>query len=549
MRLNSIKAKIAAIPIIAGALIAVAMTVAFLGLFNSWQTLIRMHEVEQAALARSNDANATLLRLQSTLFQLTIWVSLDGAAEDMTRLRKQIADDFKRLEALSEAGALDPEALKTYREKLNSTTTLIEKNSRLAFLGIVGLTKEYEKFHGRMEEDLWQRKAQSDARYEEQVNGFNRVTQTLVIISGAIVVGLLAITWFVVWSVAVPLTRMTSAMRTLAGGTLDVEIPAQGRRDEIGAMAAAVVVFRNSSMEVQRLQREREMAERRAQAERGAMIDGLAGRFESTVAGIVNKVARSAQGMKESAGSLTDGAQVATGRATSVAAAASQSATSTDSVARSMEGIRSSIAEIASSTSVAGRTVQDAASKAAVANNLVAQLFAAAREVGEVVGLIQSVAAQTNLLALNATIEASRAGEHGRGFAVVAAEVKNLASQTARATEEIQSKIGEMQGATGSAVTAIAEIAEVMSRLETTAGAITAAVQEQTAMTDAISRSVEETATSVRDVASSISEVSRVAAQGGDAARDFYATAEGLAAEAEVLRKEVNGFIANIRRA
>ncbi|WP_207462482.1 methyl-accepting chemotaxis protein [Azospirillum sp. SYSU D00513] len=364
----------------------------------------------------------------------------------------------------------------------------------------------------------------------------------------ALAVGLL-MAWLIARGTAGPVARMTGAMSRLADGDCSVEIPATGRKDEIGRMAKAVQVFRDNMLRSRCMEDEAREAESRAAAERRAAMLKLADEFESGVQGIVETVASAATEMQGAATAMSSTATQASAQATAVAAASEEAAANVNTVAAATEELAASIQEIgrqvASSTSIAAKAVEEADRT----NTAMKSLVVAAQQIGEVVELINSIAGQTNLLALNATIEAARAGEAGKGFAVVASEVKTLASQTARATDEIQAKVKEIQGATGGAQGAIEHIGKIISEMSEIATGIASAIEQQNAATREISGNVAQAARGTEEVTTNITGVTQAAAETGSAATQVLGASAELAREAEKLRAEVSSFIANVRAA
>ena len=360
-------------------------------------------------------------------------------------------------------------------------------------------------------------------------------------------VGLMA--WIVVVYVVRPLRGTTVAMETIAKGDLTVAVEGTGRKDEIGSLARSLQVFKDNGLEVRRLQAETEAQTVQAEKERKAALLRMAGDFEASVKGVVDAVATAATEMEAAAQSLSASAEEATRQATAVAAASEQASTNVNMVAGATEELSSSIQEIsrqvANSSEIAGRAVVEASQT----GSIMGELAASAQQIGDVVGLINSIASQTNLLALNATIEAARAGEAGKGFAVVASEVKALAQQTAKATEEIAAKAGEIQQATGTATRSIEGISATIGRMSEIATSVAGAVEEQQAATKDIAGNVAQAAQGTVEVSSNISGVTNAAGETGAAATQVLGAAGGLAREAERLRREVDTFLATVRAA
>ena len=295
-----------------------------------------------------------------------------------------------------------------------------------------------------------------------------------------------------------PIRAMTATMRALADGDVSVEIPASGYRNEIGAMAAAVLVFKDNLIRSRALEAETARVRAEAEAQRKAGLRQMAEAFERAVGGIIGLVSSSAIELQTTAQSLTTTATQTASQSTTVAAAAEQATSNVNTVAAAAEQLGVSVQEIGRQVDGSTRLAQGAVAEAGQTGALVQELSSAVARIGDVVGLISSIASQTNLLALNATIEAARAGQAGRGFAVVASEVKALAEQTAKATDEISGQIARVQASTGEAVTAIGSITVRIQEINGVATSIAAAVEEQGAATQEIVRNVTQAAPAPR---------------------------------------------------
>jgi methyl-accepting chemotaxis protein len=362
-----------------------------------------------------------------------------------------------------------------------------------------------------------------------------------------LVVGALA--FLIGRSVARPLKAMTTAMRELASGNLDVVVPAAGRRDEVGEMAQALDVFKANAVERQRLQAEQRQIEERATAERSAQMHQLAGSFEAAVGNIIDTVASAAGQLETAATTLTGTAQQTQELSTLVAGASEEASANVQSVASATDQLATSVQEISRQVQESSTIASDAVRQAQATDRRIAELSVAASRIGDVVKMITAIAEQTNLLALNATIEAARAGDAGRGFAVVAQEVKALAAQTAKATDEIGSQITSMQSATRESVADIKEIGATIGRISTIAASVAAAVEQQGAATQEIARNVQQAAHGTAQAAQNMAEVSRGANETGSASAQVLASAQSLSREGTSLRAEVDRFLSTVRAA
>ncbi len=355
------------------------------------------------------------------------------------------------------------------------------------------------------------------------------------------------IVWLYVGRIVIDrLLALKRSMQAIAVGDLSAPVPAGGR-DEIAAMAGALLVFRDTARAVEAARAAAEAERARAAADRQAAVLDLAGRFESDVRGVVEDVLTAATQMRTAASGMLDTARQTSREAGEAATASGHAAANVEDAAASAQQLSAAIAEInrrvADSAATAGRAVKEADRT----GNLMQGLQDAAQRIDAVVRLIHDIASQTNLLALNATIEAARAGDAGRGFAVVASEVKQLANQTAGATEQITQQIAAMQGATGDAVAAIRSIARTIGAIDSIAAAIAAAVEEQGIATLAISRSVAEAAGSTTQVTGSIQLVTRATVGTSESAAVVLSAVERTSGRAERLRDEVDRFLAQVR--
>ena len=345
-----------------------------------------------------------------------------------------------------------------------------------------------------------------------------------------------------------PVVGMTDAMGRLATGDTSVDIPGAGRGDEVGRMAEAVKVFKDSMIKADALAAEQALEAERKEKRRVA-VEGYIAKFDRTVTEALRTVTTAAEELQRTAQSMAGTAEETTRQATVVAAGAEEASTNVQTVAAATEELSASIEEISRQMAHSNAVTEKAVDETQKTDTSVQTLAEAAQKIGDVVKLINAIAGQTNLLALNATIEAARAGEAGKGFAVVASEVKNLATQTAKATEDIASQVGAIQSATGGAVQAIRGIGATIGEVKTIATSIAAAVEEQGAATREIARNVQQAAAGTAEVSSNIGGVTQAANDTGAAATQVLGASSDLARQGEVLRAEVSEFLANIRAA
>ena len=345
-----------------------------------------------------------------------------------------------------------------------------------------------------------------------------------------------------------PIVRLTDAMGKLANGTLGTIVPDRDRGDEIGRMAQAVEIFKENAVQKQRMEAE-QSAEQERREKRGRQIEDLAKGFDRSVATVLSSVAGATEQMQTTAQMMSANAEQTSRQASTVAAATEEASSNIQTVASAAEELSASIREIGRQVEESSRISRTATDEAEHTDLTVKGLAEKASRIGEVVKLINDIASQTNLLALNATIEAARAGEAGKGFAVVAGEVKNLANQTAKATDEIGTQVGEVQAATHQAVSAISGIVGRIGEISRIASAIAASVEEQSAATGEIARNVAQAAAGSQEVTKTIAGVTQSAGETGSAASQVLSSAQRLAAQAASLQTEVSRFLDGVRSA
>ena len=488
---------------------------------TSWMLMMRRHEKD--FMLRRDPKYVAEVKKAAVEFSKAIEVVAvpTTVMNDITaKLQKYLSEFAAWADTAQQSAALDASMMKTFRE--------LEPGMQEVRTTVEGLYKQADA---------------AEAATRDAVRFW-------MMIAFLITVAVLAVVGFLLGrSISRALSGMVDAMTRLARGELSIVVPGIGRKDEIGEMAGAVEVFRTNMTEAERLRAEQAEADTRRRAQRKADMKRLADDFEGAVGEIIETVSSAATELEASSNTLTRAAERSNGLATSVASASEEASANVQSVSSASEEMTSSISEISRQVQESARVADVAVEQAQRTNARVGELTKAAGRIGDVVDLINTIAGQTNLLALNATIEAARAGEAGRGFAVVASEVKALAEQTAKATGEIGQHIGAIQTATQDSVGAIKEIGDTIARMSEISSTIAAAVEEQGAATQEISRNIQHAAQGTSDVSANIGEVQRGAGETGAASAQVHSAAQSLSQESNRLKSEVARFLDSVRAA
>ncbi|WP_349367372.1 methyl-accepting chemotaxis protein [Salinarimonas sp.] len=525
-----------------------------LGALNATTQQVVEDDAETLYLAARVSENMT--RSQLAAYEI-MWASSEAERTRLTELQgAELAEAQRRLASLAtlRPGPQTSEIVSSqqmYAETLAQVASIALASgpeAAQATLEMVAVPL-FERIDEVLEEVVMTQRRNLGTAAESSQSAFeqSRLTTLAVVAIGAILAAVIAFVLVRV-QVAGPVRAMTGTMARLAEGDLSVEVPSAGRGDEIGAMARAVGVFKESALERERLAAA-EQAEQAAKERRAETLDALMRGFEGKTKALVETLSAAAGEMEKTARAMSSTAEEATSRTAAVAASAEQTSANVQTVAVATEELAASAKEIGAQVTHSAEIARTAVARASETNATVEALDESASRIGDVVELISQIAGQTNLLALNATIEAARAGEAGKGFAVVAAEVKNLAEQTSRATEEIAAQISRIQGSTKDAVAAIQGIGTTISEVSDIATAIASAVEEQQSATREIARNVSEAARGTEEVTGNIGDVQGAASQTGAAAAQVLSAADALARDTDALASEVQTFLTEIKAA
>jgi len=500
-------------------------------------------------------AHAKLYRLTATAANEKDEKKIEAMAKEASSAAARVSEALKTLEG--SRGDLKQEALEklktavaSYIKKSKNAIEMADGDAGSALMFIKGAEQSFADIE-KLTDDLII--SSSDSKDREIARAGIRLEQQQLTLMAVLLVMAFAgvvVSFLIGRNISRPVVAMSGAMRELAAGNFEVQLPGLERGDEVGQMAHAVQEFKVQAVaRAERETAEREQKNRELQAARRAELYSLAESFEAAVGNIIEKVGSASIELENSAVVLTKSSAATQQLSTVVATASEETSANVQSVASATEEMAGSINEIGRQVSDSNRIANEAVDQAQKTDARIAELSLAANRIGDVTQLITTIAEQTNLLALNATIEAARAGDAGRGFAVVAQEVKALAAQTAKATSEISTQIAGMQAATQDSVHAIKEISGTIRRVSEIAAAIAAAIEEQGAATQEIARNVQQAAIGSSQVASNIADVNRGAGDTGSASSQVLSSAQLLSSENKRLKAEVVKFLETVRAA
>ncbi len=537
-----------------GVLVVIGMAALAMSSFTAFQAANDLQGVSTALMSDARDSWIDLARSQAALYRAinlkaqSVEVELvrkarDDAMQAIKRSQQKLAS--LQLGELPINGSLVTDASKgidAYSDAAMQAAGFVENDAFNATMFMTDAEQKYGEAERKVS-NLVVAAVELDGAIDQQMTSLmhTRLLFTAIAACAAVVVSIVAST-LLGRLISRPIVAMTGSMRSLAEGDLATEIPVTGRSDEVGQMAQAMVVFKGNAQKARALQAAADK-ERGDNLRRHFAMERHTQDFGTSAAGVMTSLARSAATIRATAGDMSRASQRTNERASQTAQGAAAAATNLAGVAAASEEMSASINEISQQVARATQAAQEAVQRAAATDAKVTGMAELADRIGDVVRLITDIAGQTNLLALNATIEAARAGDAGKGFAVVAGEVKGLATQTAKATEEIATQIGAIRSATAEAVTAVRDVVTAIGEVEQVATAIAAAVEQQASSTREIASGVQAVTVSAQETHQAMQEVSTIAEQTDQASSKVLSGADEVGRDAGTLSGEVTQFL------
>ncbi len=525
--------------------------------FNVWNASVSnaSHETSQQLEEYSHHLSA-VERLEYNMNELKYWVTeLTSIRDEAAQVRVRSANE-DLIQAIDHIAVFQPNLADAVGEQAEKIRNLASRSLQYAEEGKTALSNRLLKEISEVGDEAVGLMEPTRQSLEKEIDNLlatvNEKTEFSMMINvGTIIVTILNVIFvsvIVTKTVIIPIQRMTAAMKVMADGRLDIDIPHADRRDEVGEMAAAMKVFRDHAIHAKEMdeEQERENAEKE---KRRQMMEELARQFDANIHKVLKSTRDASSMMRETASSMKNLVGSSKEATLQVSELSDEANRNVQTVASAAEELTSSINEIATQVTKSTQISKDAVTTANDTNDTVQGLVEAANKIGEIVHIIRDIAEQTNLLALNATIEAARAGEAGKGFAVVASEVKNLASQTAKSTEEITQQVGTIQKTTEDAVKAIQSVSDIIQKMDEIATTIAAAVEEQGAATQEIARSIKQVADGNGKVSSNISNVVEATDNTAKHAGDVLSSANNVSEKSDEMQSIVEQFLNNVKAA
>ena len=552
--LNSISTKTAIGPIAALALTIALAVMIIGGLRSNQNAIVYLHEVAGKAVEMGNEATSEIQQAETRFFRLATWMSFEGSQAEIKRLQDKIGQSVEHLRELSERDAelMPASKISDIEDEIQKTLRVFNVSPKLGFGRTVRISKMLQEMRTHVTQIVKQRSQNASVKYAEVKANSSRLTIFTVATVGLMAVFAIAAFIFTNHSVIKGIASLTTTMTGLANEdpkSLQEDVPGFARKDEIGQMAKAVLVFKNNLVAKKTLEAEKARADAENRERQRQDMLALADRFEAAVGEIINLVAAAASELKSSVTVLSSASEETRMQCEAVADSAGQAAGNVRTLTSAMQELATSSTQSGQQVTHATKVAERAVGEAGHTNHEMTGLQTNVNKIGEIVKLIDEIAEQTNLLALNATIEAARAGNAGKGFAVVASEVKQLAEQTAKATANISSQIGNVQSSSVETIKAISEITSTIEDISKVSHSVLTTTNEQTETTKDVFESIQLVSTGVEEVTSSVEQISLATAETSKASTNVERSATNLSKQADNLQIEMRNFLNTIRAA